>query len=167
MINETEQLVILNLFGANGSLSIVQLHKLLPEPRPYLNELFPLIQEYCNNGYLEVDVSKHLGETNITLNEKTCLWLNTKGQRFILELENKEKRAKESSQTVIHNQTIVQGDMVQDSFKDFNKPITHTTNNTKQIAPPNKSWVEKLYWVLGILVSASLLYEFVIKRMIK
>jgi hypothetical protein len=43
---------------------------------------------------------------------------------------------------------------------------THTNNNTNAKTPTNKSWIEVVYWIVGILVSLGLLYEFVIKNIL-
>lgn len=43
---------------------------------------------------------------------------------------------------------------------------THTNSSTNAKTPTKTSWIEVVYWILGILVSVGLLYEFVIKNIV-
>lgn len=66
----------------------------------------------------------------------------------------------EKSQTPIVNSTV------QDSFLNLaNNLDVHTNNNTNPNKPTNRSWIEVLYWIAGIIVGGLLLYEFIIKHL--
>mgnify|MGYP003671928752 CR=1 FL=1 len=49
---------------------------------------------------------------------------------------------------------------------DLKSPIEQKINNHKPNNPSKISTLQKLYWVIGILVALTILYEFVIKKLI-
>jgi DNA-binding MarR family transcriptional regulator len=84
--------------------------------------------------------------------------------------ELKSKIDKEKSYSTVFNNhfsgsTI--GQINQSSEKiAFNSPIKQTTTRTTPNEPNKKSMIEILYWIIGIAVGISLIYEFILKRFI-
>lgn len=68
---------------------------------------------------------------------------------------------------IVDNSLKIYGDNygIQSSNSDLIKPIIQTKVKTTPKEPPKKSWIEILYWVIGIIVGMSIIYEFFLKSL--
>jgi hypothetical protein len=62
--------------------------------------------------------------------------------------------------------TLIAGDANGDQSSEIarDKPRMESTNNSKPIKPKNKSWLEIVSWILGIIVALIAIYEFILKH---
>ncbi|WP_204344330.1 hypothetical protein [Psychroserpens algicola] len=109
---------------------------------------------------LSFDIRKHLVLNNYAeFQGSNKIYLTDKGRDY----SKPTKPLANVTNNDFSNSTI--GSIAQSSRKiEFNKPIkqniVHKTENTAS----KNSWIEKLSWIIGIILGLILIYEFIIKQ---